>query len=180
MSRFMKIITTLLLTVSGINAGVYEELQYGDSKQEVTDKLMACNRVENTVPETMFARVGLNGTFKIKKDLHGINFSLFFDWNESGKLKVITLRSDAIEQKEFTSTLSEVFKSAHLLLTEAYGPPVMANPMPSSNKIEDGEALKSHLWHVNGGTLLMGVAKDQGKLHLSIRFLEQHIDPVAK
>ena len=180
MSSFIKIIASLLLTVLSLSASVYEDLEYGDTKQEVSDKLMACDRVENTVPKTMFARVGLNGTFKIKKYLHGVKFSLFFDWNENGKLNEITLRSDAIDQGEFNSTLSKAFKSANKLITEVYGPAVMTNPMPKNNQISDGKTLNSHLWHVGDGTLLMGVAKDQGKLHLSIRFLEKHIDPVRK
>ena len=53
MSSFMKIVATLLLSVLSLSAGIYEDLEYGDTKQEVTDKLMECERVESTVPETM-------------------------------------------------------------------------------------------------------------------------------
>ncbi len=176
----MKIIATLLLSALSLSAGVYEDLEYGDTKQEVTDKLMACTRVENTVPKTMFGRVGLNGTFRIKKDLNGVNFALFFDWNENQELNEITLRSDAIDQSQFNSTLRQAFKRANRLITEVYGPAVMTNPMPNSDQIDDGTILNSHLWHVGDGTLLMGIAKEQGKLHLSIRFLEKHIDPVPQ
>jgi len=180
MSSFMKIIASLLLTVLSLDAGVYEDIEYGDTKQEVTDKLMACERVENTVPKTMFGGVGLNGTFRVKKDLNGLSFSLFFDWNENEQLNGITLRSTAIAPEQFNSTLHDAFRSALHLISEVYGPAVMSNPIPDSSQIADGKTLNSHLWHVDGGTLLMGVAKDQGKLHLSIRFLEKLIDPVPK
>ena len=180
MSSFIKIIATLLISAITLSAGVYEDLEYGDTKQVVTDKLMACDRVESTVPQTMFGRVGLNGTFRIKKNLNGVQFSLFFDWNENQQLNEITLRSDAIESGPFDSTLSDTFNSANRLITEVYGPAVMSNPMPRSNQVDDGTILNSHLWHVADGTLLMGVAKERGKLHLSIRFLEKHIDPVRK
>ena len=180
MSSFMKIIATLFVSALSLSAGVYEDLEYGDTKQVVTDKLMACDRVETTVPQTMFGRVGMNGTFRIKKKLNGVQFSLFFDWNENQQLKEITLRSDAIEPDSFDSKLSDTFKNANRLITEVYGPAVMSNPMPTSDQVDDGTILNSHLWHVAGGTLLLGVAKEQGQLHLSIRFLEKHIDPVRK
>ena len=180
MSGFMKIIASLLLTVLSLSAGVYEDLEYGDTRQQVTDKLMACERVENTIPKTMFARVGLNGTFKIKKDLKGLNFSLFFNWNENQQLNEIALRSNAIAPGNANSKLSGPFKSATRLITEVYGPAVMSNSIPKSSQIKDGSILNSHLWNVDGGTLLMGIAKDQGKFHLSISFLEKHINPVPK
>ena len=178
MSSFIKIIAPILLSVLTLNAGVYEDLEYGDTKQEVTDKLMACNRVENTVPKTMFGRVGLNGTFRIKKALNGVNFSIFFDWNEHDKLKEISLRSDAIDQEKYSSTLRELFKKANRLITEIYGPAIMANPMPKNTQIGDGTILNSHLWHIGEGTLLMGIAKEHGNLHLSISFLEKRIEPI--
>jgi hypothetical protein len=178
MSSFMKIIVSLFLTVLSLSAGVYEDLEYGDTRQQVTDKLMACERVKSSIPKTMFARVGLNGTFKIKKDLNGLDFALFFDWDENQRLKEVTLRSIAIDPGQFNSTLAKSFRSALQLISEVYGPPVMGNPMPKSSQVADGAILNSHLWHVGSGTLLMGVAKDQGKLHLSISFLEKRINPV--
>ncbi|MFC4991067.1 hypothetical protein [Rubritalea tangerina] len=161
-----------------LQAGVYEDLEYGDSKLDVTKKLMNCERVENTVPETMFGRVGLNGTFRIKKQLNGLSFALYFDWDEDDQLKEITLRSDAIPVGEYNSTLKEAFKSASSLITELYGNPVMGNTMPTSSQLEEGMILNSHLWHPEEGTLLMGVARENGKYHLSIRFLEKRIEPV--
>ena len=124
--------------------------------------------------------MGLNGTFRIKKDLNGLNFVLFFDWDENQKLNEVTLRSVAIDPNQFNSTLHDAFTGATRLITEVYGSAVMSNPIPNSNQVGEGTILNSHLWHVDGGTLLMGVAKEQGKLHLSIRFLEKHIDPVRK
>jgi len=63
----MKIIASLLLTVLSLDAGVYEDIEYGDTKQEVTDKLMACERVENTVPKTMFGRSRAQRNISCKK-----------------------------------------------------------------------------------------------------------------
>ena len=180
MTRFYTLISFLILTVVSLHAGVYEDLEYGDTKQQVTDKLKNCERVEGTIEETMFGRTGLNGTFKIKKDLYGQQFSLYFNWNDDAKLKEITLRSDAISPDEYETTLTDSFARAVELITEIYGEPAMSNVIPPSSKIKEGSIISSHLWHVGDGSLLMGVGKEQEVFHLSIRFIEKRIGPAKQ
>lgn len=180
MTRFFTFISFLILSTMSLQAGVYEDLEYGDTKQQVTDKLKNCERVEGTIAETMFGRTGLNGTFKIKKDLGGQKFSLYFNWTDDGKLKAITLRSQAISADEYETKLTDSFNRTIELITEIYGEPIMSNVMPPSTKIKEGTIISSHLWHVDDGSLLLGVAKEDEAYHLSIRFLEKRIGPAKQ
>lgn len=157
---------------------IYEDLSYGDSRETVTKKLLACPRVESTVPETMFGRVGLNGSFKIKKDLNGLNFSLFFDWDDAGGLKEVTLRSEGMSSSDYSLKLREYYSEASDLITRIYGSPIMSNDLPPKNDIKEGAILNSHLWHPGAGTLLLGVAHTADKYYVSIRFMSKLIEPV--
>lgn len=166
--------------LSTLAGGVYENLNYGDSQETVTKKLMECPRIENTVPETMFGRVGLNGTFKLKNTLNGLSFSLYFDWDDKGALKEVTLRSEPIKAAEYNSRLQSHFKATAQLMSQIYGKPVMSNAQPPRQQVEEGSIINSHLWHPPEGSLLLGIANTKGEYHVSIRYTSTRIEPVAQ
>ncbi|WP_143158841.1 hypothetical protein [Rubritalea squalenifaciens] len=180
MSRLVRM--TLLAMISMASTAfaghVYENLSYGDTRETVTKKLLACPRLEVTVPETMFGRVGLNGSFKIKKDLNGLKFSLFFDWDETGGLKEVTLRSEDVGPSDYNSKLKEYYSDASDLITRIYGSPIMSNDMPPRKDINPGAIMNSHLWHPGEGSLMLGVAHAKDKYYVSIRFTSKVIKPV--
>lgn len=177
MTQFWKTFLLLLFSVSLAKGGIYETLEYGDTKEVVTNKLKQCERIENTAPDTMFGNVALNGSFLVKKELSGLRFALFFNWDDDGGLNEITLRSTGVEEQQFSEKLKPAFKQAGALIKEVYGNPVASNAMPSSSDIDEGVIINSHLWHVGGGSLLMGVAQQEGKYQLSIRFTQKLIEP---
>lgn len=178
----MKIIATLLLLFLPIlHAGeVYESLSYGDSRDQVTKKLLECPRVECTVPKTMLSRVGLNGTFKLKNNLGDLTFSLFFDWTDSDGLKEITLTSDAIDPSAYQTKLKQHFAKALDLTTKTYGAPVMNNGLPKQTAIELDGILNTCLWKLDEGSLLLGIAYTADGYHISIRYTQQEIQAQPK
>lgn len=176
MIRLLTILALLLTATS--QAAIYENLEYGDTRAEVQKKLLACPRLKATVPETMFGRVGLNGSFVINKDLNGKKFSLYFGWTDDGKLNEITLRSEPIPASEYQSTVQSTFSSAISLVDQIYGTPIMSNPIPPQKDLKEDSILNSHLWHPHQGSLMLGLARLQGKLHISIRFTQRKIQPV--
>lgn len=180
MNRFVSFLL-LVLTLPALHAGeIYESLSYGDSRDAVTKKLFACPRIECSVPKTMLSRVGLNGTFKLKNDLGGLKFSLFFDWTEEDGLKEITLTSDPLPASAYNSTLKLHFTKALELTSKTYGAPEMANGLPKQSEINMDGIINSCLWKLDEGSLLLGVAYTADGYHLSIRFTQQEIQAQPK
>jgi len=177
--KMKKIILTFLISISTLTANVFETLDYGDTKEEVQKKLQTNPRIKANVPETMLARVGLNGSFEVNKDLGGLKFVLYFGWGEDGKLNEITLRSKPIEASEYDTTVAEAFKSAESLVSSLHGKPAMSNALPPKSDIPEGSILNSHLWHPTQGSILLGVAQLESKFHISVRYTQESIKPVA-
>lgn len=178
MTRLLHTLLAAFLTVAASQAGVYFDLDYGDSRATVEKKLLANPRLESNVPETMLGRVGLNGTFKVKQNLSGQKFTLYFGWSDAGNLTEITLRSSPQDPSTYRSTTQSTFHAATALIQDFFGKPVMSNPMPPKKDLKEGSILNSHLWHVNGGSLLLGIARKDGQFHISIRFTQKKIQPV--
>ena len=70
-----------LLLISASQAGVYGELEFGDSRETVTKKLSQSPLVEQTIDNTYTARTGLNGIFKCKGKISGLVCHLYFNWD---------------------------------------------------------------------------------------------------
>ena len=61
--KYFYLFLCCLLLISASQAGVYGELEFGDSRETVTKKLSQSPLVEQTIDNTYTARTGLNGIF---------------------------------------------------------------------------------------------------------------------
>ncbi len=173
------IASILILTALPIFAGVYGDLEFGDDRDTVTRKLQKSNLVTQTINSSLMARTGLNGIFQSKSKLAGLTYHLYFDWNEAGELREITLRSDQIEKSRYSTTLYKSWLAASQLFTQVYSTPAQNAGFPDKMDVVQHNILMSHIWHQGRKkSILMGPGIEKEKCFLAIRFVNQHIKPV--
>ena len=180
MIKFTFCLLLALLSVAGSSfAGVYANLEFGDSRDVVQHKLKSSDMVEQTMPDTYIARTGLNGIFKCKTQLAGLTYHLYFNWNDDGNLHEITLRSNKLEREDYKTSLYQAWKDAGKLLTQVYQAPAQNADYPNKNDLGDGSIMMSHIWHKgNNESILMGTGREQTSYFLTIRFINRHVKPI--
>lgn len=154
----------------------FDSLEFGDTRKEVIEKLGKSQLVESSVPEVMLARVGLNGSFKTKKTIGGLHCHLYFDWDDSGKLKEVTLRTKPQSQTAYSGLLQSNWGEMIKLLTILHGEPEQAAPYPASADLQDGLILGSHLWYTeNGHSVLLGTGQEGRDYSIVVRITSDRI-----
>ena len=172
------ILSLLIFTGLPCFAGVYANLEFGDSREAVQRKLKSSDMVEQTMPDTYISRTGLNGIFKCKAQLAGLTYHLYFDWNEDGNLDEITLRSNQLEQANYRTSLYQAWKEAGKLFTQVYKAPAQNAGFPNKDALANSSIIMSHIWHKGTNeSILMGTGIDQTNYFLAIRFVNRHVEP---
>ena len=110
-----------LLLISVSQAGVYGDLEFGDSRETVTRKLRNSALVTQTIDNTFVGRTGLNGIYQCKAKLAGLTCLLFFNWDENGGLNEITLRSDGLSLDQYDGELLRASNEAAQKLYANFG-----------------------------------------------------------
>jgi len=158
---------------------VFDELRFGDKRAEVTEKLKASEIVELTIPETFLGRTGLNGVFRTRKKIGGLDASLFFDWADDGGLHEITLQTPAAPAGKFNEQFQPCWEEFIKLLTSLHGQPISASTGLELSAIPDGGMLSTHMWKLpETGTAMLGAAREGDQYRVAIRFTQKHIEPV--
>jgi len=148
-------------------------IQYGETQEAVTIKLANSNLVSAELDESLFGRVGLNGSYETVNTLHGMKFKLYFDWQDNGPIRQLTqmtFRSRPISLTGYTSTLEPAWSYAQNMISARFGKPSNAGDFPKASSLEDGGIMYSHEWKTNEGFVYLGIGKEAGKLNLSISF----------
>ena len=119
-----------LLLISVSQAGVYGDLEFGDSRETVTRKLRNSALVTQTIDNTFVGRTGLNGIYQCKAKLAGLTCLLFFNWDENGGLNEITLRSDGLSLDQYDGELLRASNEAASRRSKAYAEPIQHTTLP--------------------------------------------------
>ncbi|MGL4402032.1 MAG: hypothetical protein ACRCXD_19400 [Luteolibacter sp.] len=152
----------------------FDNLTFRDTRDTTLIKLKASKIVEMTTDETFIGRSGLNGIFKTRQKIAGLDAFLYFDWTESGKLKELTLQTDPRPESDYKTALEPSWKEMIELLGTLYGKPVQNGPLPPPNTLADGSFMPSHLWRLEGdGSALLGTARDGNNYQLVVRFRDK-------
>ena len=154
-------------------------LSFGDTREEVEKKLLNSALVTTKTDKTLFGRTGLNGIFETAVPLGNLPCFLYFDWNDSGNLSEITIRTEGMGSADYNGKLQKTWSDTVETLKKLYGKPLSGNPLPKQDKLENGLMLASHLWRNNNGSILMGPGQEAGKYNVSIRFVEKMMQPVT-
>ena len=156
-------------------AAVFDTLLFGDSRETVLTKLKASKIVEMTTDETFLGRSGMNGVFFTRQKIGKVKASLYFDWTEDGNLKELTLQTELLPDTAYQSDLEPTWAAMVELMSTLYGKPVQKGPMPAMSSLGDGTFSPSHLWALDGGSALLGTARDGKRYQLVVRFTQKKI-----
>ena len=162
-------------------SAVFDDLHFGDTRQQVLAKLKASSIVELTADETFLGRLGLNGVFRTRKHLGGLPCLLYFDWSEGGSLTELSLQTRALADASYPTRIKDCWTELIQLLTTLYGNPLQSASYPDLTELNEGIFLASHLWRLEGGgSILLGTARESDGLCTVVRFSQQKINPVRK
>ena len=171
----------IILSWSVSHAGVYGDLEFGDDRETVTDKLKRSPLVEQTIDDTFIARTGLNGIFRCKAKISGLSCHLYFNWDQQGGLNEITLRSESLKAEEYQTTLSKAWVDAESLFSKVYELPTQKAPYPPEAAYTEHQMMISHIWKKpEEKTILMGTGMEKNGCFLFIRFASQDLELDSK
>lgn len=159
---------------------VFDTLKFGDSRDTVTTKLTASKMVEAKVASTFFGRTGLNGVFRTKQAIGGLFCYLSFDWDEDGGLKEITLQTESQPAADYPKTIKACWDELIELIGPIHGKPLQGAKFPPFESLGEDQIIASHLWKIEqGGTVLLGTARETDGYQVAVRFTKEII-PVNK
>ena len=154
----------------------FDTLEFGDSNEETLRKLNASPMLECTVSPTILARIGINGSFRIKQAIGGLHSHLYFDWDDKMKLKEITLRTKPKELSHYGNQLKSNWSELIKLLTMLHGTSEQHSPYPNVDDLQDGLVSGSHLWRTESGhSVLLGTGQEGEKYSVIVRITTDHI-----
>lgn len=159
------------LTSETYTKGVFDKLNFGDTREEVSEKLSKSEFLTTDVERTFQGRTGLNGIYTTNKKLGGLKFSLYFSW-EREKLEEITLRSENRTAEEYNTDLEMAWGEVQELMTQLYGNATTKVAYPKLAELEAREEgiLGTHLWEPNPKQkVLLGPAIERGKYFIIVR-----------
>ncbi len=168
------------LSISASHAGVYGDLEFGDSRETVTKKLGQSPLVEQVIDEVFTARTGLNGIYKCKAKISGLTCHLYFNWDEDGGLNEITLRSEGLGLETYPIELRQAWLDAERIFSEVYGGANQKAAYPPVSAFQKHKMMISHVWqNPDYGTILMGTGADRDRCFLFVRFTKSstHLAP---
>lgn len=164
----------------GGSAGVFDRLAFGDTRDQVLEKLKRSKFVTMTCDETFIGRTGLNGIFRLSEKVGGLEASLYFDWDGAGRLTEITLQTEMVEAARFSAVIEPCWKAFIPLLTKIYGTPLHSQGQLDQRSMPEGALSSTHLWKLEPeGSAMLGAVKEAGKCQVAVRFTKRNVAPVA-
>ena len=159
---------------------VFDTLCFGDARADVMKKLKESKIVEAGLDETFMGRVGLNGTYRTRKQIGGLHCELYFDWSAGGNLTEVSLQTQGVDRSSYAGRLKENWAELAELLTMLHGKPLQDAEFPPLDDLQDDLFLASHLWRLEGGgSALLGTSMQGGKCLVVVRFTQERINPVT-
>ncbi len=157
---------------------VFDNLSFGDSRAEVTKKLKESKMLEAGVGEAFMGRTGLNGTYRTRQKIGGLQCELYFDWTGAGTLREISLQTQAVPKDLYVNRLKGTWEELAALLTTLHGKPMQSGEFPRVEDLDGDTFLPSHLWKVKGGSALLGTTRQGATCMIVVRFTTKKIEPV--
>ena len=163
--------------------GVFDQLEFGDTRAKVSEKLKQSQLVEGKAIEEseLFGHGALNGVYKTRQKIGDLHASLHFTWSDDGKLTEISLQTDPLSAISYEDSLKLCWDDLILLLSDLHGAPVQSAPYPSRADVPQDAIIGSHIWKLEkGGTAMLGTAKISDKYIVVVRFSEKTVEEIQK
>lgn len=168
------------------STGVFDDLNFGDTRQQVEEKLKKSEIVEaitSTTPKsTIFGGTAMDGEFRTKQKIGDVHASLHFTWGENdGLLNEISLQTEPLTAISYDDSLKECWSGFIELLTMLYGDPVQKAPFPNRNQVPAETIIGSHIWKLDKiGTAMLGTARAGDKYIVVVRFSKKTVAEIQK
>lgn len=157
----------------------FDQLEFGDDRNTVEKKLKASKFVTAGLDETFLGRTGLNGIYKTRATIGGLHCYLFFDWNESGGLREVTLQTQPVGKGRYITSLRGNWAELIDLLNKLHGRPRQGTEFPNLNDLQDGLILGSHLWYTEEGhSVILGTGQEGQGYNVVVRITSERIRPM--
>ncbi|MFD2256566.1 hypothetical protein ACFSSA_07755 [Luteolibacter algae] len=158
-------------------SAVFDTLKFGDTRETVTNKLMASKMVDSKVQGIFVGRTGLNGIYHTRQKVGGLYCFLFFDWTTDGELTEITLQTETKSDAEYDTVLQPCWEEMAELIGQIHGKPHQHMNIPGADLLTEGSMLASHLWPLEqGGTVMLGTSKINNGYQVVVRFTKEVIN----
>lgn len=159
------------------NDAIFDNLKFGDSREDILKKLKASTIIEAELEDTFFGRTGLNGTYRTKNKVGGLYCYLFYDFDNSGHLRELTMRTEPQPESDYGTSVSSCWEELPKLISMLHGRPAHSGDMAPSSSLGEGEMLGSHVWRMEGGgNIILGIAKVEGKYEVAVRFTLEKVE----
>ena len=161
-------------------ANVFDQLLFGDNRNQVEEKLKASKFAKLTVAETFLGRSGLNDVFRTTEKIGGLDATLFFDWGDGDSLSEVNLHTDPQPIAQAAKTLVPCWKEFAKLLSNLYGKPLVSSPELNITSVPEDAYQPTHLWNLGKqGSVTLGASRAGEGILIVCRFSEKKINPVA-
>ena len=161
-----------------ITGECFDTLAFGDKRTTVEKKLRNSPAVIKTLDDRLVVRTGLNGIYRTL--VAGVEYHLFFQWDDNDGLQEVTLRGKDVASEEYATELQKQWQDLVSMLTESHGSPAQTTGYPPSEDLTSGQLLGSHLWHTkNSHSILLCTGQNKDEYLVAIRFSANKISPNA-
>ncbi len=146
---------------------VFSQFKFGETRKEVQELLKKNSALEGGMVEAFMARTGINGIFYI--DLDGIRFDLYFDFNDSDRLREISLQSASYDPGDYNGALKSAWGRLRSGFIIRYGEPTLATGYPAASQISEGVSMSSDIWELSDRHMYLGTGMTEGRVTCVLR-----------
>lgn len=161
------------------STGVFDNLQFGDTPEEVYGKLKQSRLVEREeAAETVFGTNTISNDFRLREKIGGLPATIRFGWSGSDTLNEITIQTEAHGSED---SLKPCWKELIDMLTSIHGPAVQSAAYPNHATIRENTISGSHLWKIeNSGTAMLGTTRTGNEFSVVIQFSKKSPEEIQK
>lgn len=153
---------------------IFTELELGDTRKIVAEKLARSKTFKASLGSTYFARTGLNGIYHSRDKIADLTCYLFFDWNDENELIEITLQTEDQSLESYQRAIKPCWEKLCQSIGKLYGQPRQALKIPVPSELEKDQMLASHLWSIeNKGSLLLGTSRMDESYQAVVRLTKE-------
>jgi len=146
---------------------IFNAFRFGADRDAVAATLESSPRFRASIDESMLARVGLNGFYKVT--YAEVEYSVFFDFGGNGRLDEVILRSEEIDSAEYESELKQQWQQMREHLIPVFGESNRETAFPEISEIPDGRALTTDIWSADGRHYYLFVGQVNGRVNYELR-----------
>ena len=173
---FQKIALSIaLLSLSSLPsmADLIAGIKFGDTQEQVEKKLQNSSLADAKINKSLFGKTGLNGAFKTTTKMGGLQYAIYYNWDDNNKLEHLNFHSQYFPKTDFQGKLKSSWSHLTNLLSSINGKATNANDFPSKGDIAMDAMYFTHEWKTETGYIYMGPGLEVDGYTLVITFTKE-------